>query len=253
VVQWWAIHDPDAGNMSIGGLDASNTVRVVFNSSPTESILQDAHGTFEIDFDGTKVVSSTFNGNPVALRTLALIQLDLAPSDANAMPASTSAPADFGQLHLTDTAGSCPKGSLIADCPELFYGQCPKSTFNTCMHDSGSMAAAKADIDACTVDWSSGGKEYNQAMADGLACHNTTTMTGTCSSMWSPAEWIAYNLAQCTGDADNAPSLWWKRLKEHGCFECASQWLVTTMTSCQEWRDIDFFVGHTNTCLPTAQ
>jgi hypothetical protein len=254
VVQWWAVYDP-SGDISIGGLDTSNTVRVAFNSSPTQWILQDRHGTFEIDIDGTKVVSSTFAGNAGALRTLALIKMDLAPS-TNTTTANNSAPAALGQLHPADTKASCPRGSLIQDCSQLFFGNCSKEKFNTCMDDAGSLAMAEADINACLADWSPGGASYLKALQD-----SKTELP--CS--YHPEcfdQTITYQQSECLKNIgnwseENPPSTWQNRLKAHGCRDCVDQWHMRpdTLLKCPQVQRTTYWFrpGPDDTCTPTLQ
>jgi hypothetical protein len=253
VTQWWAVYDP-SGRTSVGGLDASNTLRVAFNSSPTQWILQDTHGTFEIDVDGTKVVSSTFDGNAGALRTLALIKMDLAPSNATTTPADTSAATDFGPLHLTDTSGGCPKGTLIADCAQLFDEKCSWSKFDNCMHDAGSLASTQSDISACVADWSPAGNDYAELQSGGCG----TIATPACFHPdWTAASQVRLCLDGANGTV-NRPSYWQGQLNEHGCFDpqCEAQWHIgpETLLNCPQVDHFSFvWLLHVDTCTPVVQ
>jgi hypothetical protein len=143
VVAWWSTITPD-GVMNIGGIDATQSERVGFIADGTKLMLRDSHGTFEMDLDGDKVVSSTF-GNAGARRTLDLMKMDLTSSDAAPSAAVSPASVSAGELHPTDDACPLPPGSLLEDCSSLFYGDCDKDRFKDCMHDSGSLKAANID------------------------------------------------------------------------------------------------------------
>jgi hypothetical protein len=258
VVQWIAIYNPN-GEMSVGGADASNIVRVAFNARPNQSILQDANGTFEIDLDGTKVVSSTFNGNAAALRTLELIAMDLAPSDDTSPPAATSRPAVFGQLHLNDTTtldDGCTKGDLVAGCARLFHDNCMKDKFDDCMHDSGSLAAAQARTDACLANWSPGGNAWKHyQVTHGDAFGNDVII-----SYRTDEGAIKDGRQNCIDNVNvlgfsNPASDWRNRLNDHGCYGCATQWLITrdTLEKCTHPTRVSHWFYGEDICQPTIQ
>jgi hypothetical protein len=278
VVQWWAVYDPN-GDMSIGGLDASNTVRVAFNTSPTQFVLEDAHGPFEIDLDGTKV-SSTFNGNEGALRTLALIQMDLAPPDANganATPASTSATADFGQLHLTGT-GACGEGKFLVNCKQPLI-DCSDAKKVKCMDDAGGLANAKASQAACLARWSPGGQKYEQAIRGECQMRSLPSGGSYCSSgeeeakqyrtncIWgdysdsmnqSAAPWNFFNSGPPPRNSNNPPSYWQGKLDQDACSQCPGpgQWHIApdTLLDCHKWvRGHEDIFTPKDTCVPSPQ
>jgi hypothetical protein len=142
VVAWWTTITPD-GFLNIGGMDASHWERVEFITAATKLMLRDSHGTFEMDLDGDKVVSSTFVPAG-ARRTLDLMKMDLTPSDPAPSAAVSPASVSAGELHPTD---ACPTGSLMEDCSSLFDDEdCDKDRFRACMHDSGSLKAANIDL-----------------------------------------------------------------------------------------------------------
>jgi hypothetical protein len=171
--------------MDIGGVDASQSVRVEFIADATRVMLRDAHGTFELDLAGDKVVSSTF-GDAGAQRTLELMRADLAPSDAAPGAAVSPASVPAGDLHPTDNA--CPTGSLIEDCSDLFYGQCDKGRFQDCMHDIGSAKAARVDgtlaaaRGECTIAWSC--DHYMRETEDWMMRARQEDSCPDCSGQW---------------------------------------------------------------------
>jgi hypothetical protein len=230
VVQWWAIYDPN-GDMAICGLDASNSFRIAFVSTATRTRLQEPHGTFQIAFEGNRVVSNSFVGNVGALRTLALIKMDLTPPGATTAPADKPASTSVAELHPTDT--SCEVGSLVADCTDLLYGKgkCNGYVFANCTHDAGSLAASQADKTACL---SSGGSEEK--------CNRNTTVI------------IPYLV-----EMDNSVSAWQDQLKADGCSDdCERYWRMKpgTLLNCTPhdtsgWSE--WIGAHKNECQPTIQ
>jgi hypothetical protein len=253
------IYSPD-GELSVGGMDASNIIRVAYDALPNQSILHDVNGTFEIDFDGTKVVSSTFNGNAAAVRTLELIAMDLAPSGDTSPPAATSRPAVFGKLHLDDTKtldDGCGVGDLASGCARLFHDDCSKDKFDDCMHDSGSLVVAQSKTDACLVPWLPGGRAWKYyQVTHGDAMGNDVII-----SYKTDDAKIAAGQKECTDNVgfwgqSNHPDDWRNRLKSAGCSACADQWRISPdiLTNCPHhtrgWHWLD---GEQDVCQPTIQ
>jgi hypothetical protein len=227
VVEWWTTITPH-GVMNIGGMDASHSERVEFITDATKLMLRGSHGTFEMDLDGDKVVSSNF-GNAGARRTLDLMKMDLTPSDAAPSAAVSPASVSAGELHPTndpcpkDPNGRPAKGSLIEDCSSLFHGDCDMDRFHACMNDSGSLKATYVDqaLDSTNC-------------ANSLACERYYT------------ERIAK---------------WKKDFHNDKCDECAPQWLSTPdkLLNCPEsaWdhNDDAYFMGwyDYNYCRPRIE